>query len=217
MRSRIVVISPHPDDDVIGCGGMMWKRALAGDEVHSIYLSSGEMGGRPEGMSAEDHIKQRENEAAVASEVLQIAMVHFLRAPDQQVNITAWLPERLKALLTRIISNEYGMGAGDIDELYVTHPAELHPDHSGAAAIVRSLLPLLPGVKRALSYEVWTPLPTFDVVEDITAEAGMKRAAIRCHKSQAQNAFEEAALALNHYRGLLHGPGKLYAEVFQSW
>ena len=32
--SRVVVFSPHFDDDVIGCGGTLLKHVLAGDSVH---------------------------------------------------------------------------------------------------------------------------------------------------------------------------------------
>lgn len=215
---RVVVISPHPDDDVIGCGGIMRKRVIEGAEVHNIYLSSGENGGRPEGRSLDEHSALREEEAAVASQILGTKMAHFLRAPDGQVGTVAWLPERLQLLLERITQGHFEqVPEGDIDELYVTHHGEVHPDHAAAAGIMQSLWNYVPVIKHILEYEVWTPLPTFNCVADITAEAGMKRAAIRCHKTQAQNAFDEAALALNHYRGLLHGPGMLYAEVFQSW
>jgi len=208
---KVVVLSPHPDDDVIGCGGTIRKRIVEGAEVHSIYLSSGEDGGRPEGITAEEHSTVRNNEAFVASQVLGIKAVHFMHAPDKEVTESVpWLVENIAGLLRDKIG-------ADINELYVTHRGEVHPDHSAAASIAQSLHVALPSIQRVLEYEVWTPLPTFDVVEDIVAEAGMKRAAIRCHKSQAQNAFDEAALALNHYRGLLHGPGILYAEVFQSW
>ena len=41
---RVLVISPHPDDDVIGCGGTLRRHVLDGDEVRVIYLTSGERG-----------------------------------------------------------------------------------------------------------------------------------------------------------------------------
>lgn len=31
--ARVLVIAPHPDDEVLGCGGTMAKRALGGDKV----------------------------------------------------------------------------------------------------------------------------------------------------------------------------------------
>ena len=32
---RIAVIAPHPDDEVLGCGGVMARHVAAGDEVQA--------------------------------------------------------------------------------------------------------------------------------------------------------------------------------------
>ena len=66
-------------------------------------------------------------------------------------------------------------------------------------------------------FEVWTPLETFDHVEDISEVVGAKLAAVRAHASQcAVMAFDEAVLGLNRYRGEMHSwPGGDYAEVFR--
>ena len=37
--NRFLVISPHPDDDVIGCGGTIAKLIDAGKEVRVVYMS----------------------------------------------------------------------------------------------------------------------------------------------------------------------------------
>jgi len=43
-RRRIVVFSPHPDDDVVCMGGTMMKLAAAGHELHVAYMVSGALG-----------------------------------------------------------------------------------------------------------------------------------------------------------------------------
>ena len=38
----MVIIAPHPDDEVLGCGGIIIKAVKRGIEVFIIYLSSGD-------------------------------------------------------------------------------------------------------------------------------------------------------------------------------
>ena len=104
--------------------------------------------------------------------------------------------------------------------VYVPHDREAHPDHRAAVRLVRAARAGLPrGVLRpdVLTFEVWTPLQAMDHVEDISPYVDMKRAAIRAHASQcAIMRFDEAALALNRYRGEMHSwPGGDYAEIFR--
>src|SRR5258708_3572481 len=39
---RIVVVAPHPDDEVLGAGGLIQQAHAVGAEVHVIYLTSGD-------------------------------------------------------------------------------------------------------------------------------------------------------------------------------
>jgi LmbE family N-acetylglucosaminyl deacetylase len=66
-------------------------------------------------------------------------------------------------------------------------------------------------------FEVWTPLQEMDQIVDITPYVKIKREAIRAYKSQCDvMRFDEAALALNRYRGEMHSwPGGDYAEIFR--
>ena len=38
---RVAVIAPHPDDEVLGCGGVMARHAAEGDEVFVIVVTRG--------------------------------------------------------------------------------------------------------------------------------------------------------------------------------
>lgn len=37
---RVMVLSPHIDDDILGAGGTLYKHHLAGDKIVSVYLAS---------------------------------------------------------------------------------------------------------------------------------------------------------------------------------
>ena len=42
MPNKILIISAHPDDEVLGCGGTIAKHSLKGDKVDQLFISDGE-------------------------------------------------------------------------------------------------------------------------------------------------------------------------------
>ena len=208
MRN-ILVISPHPDDEVIGCGGTLAKHIAAGEAVEVIFLTSGEKGGH--GRSAEETVKVRELESHAAARIMQFANIRFWHEPDGAF-IAA--ENNITRLAEEIIQNPPLI-------IYAPHEQEAHPDHREAAKMVSRALESLPDnmIKPSVRfYEVWTPIQQIDEIEDITAFVDTKRAAILAYKSQCDVlAFDEAILGLNRYRGEMHSwPGGDYAEVFKN-
>ncbi len=203
--SRILVLAPHPDDESVGCGGMLLKHARRRDESHVIFLSSGEKGGhgRPEA----DTIRVREHEARQAARILRVRKIEFWHLPDGQVRPTPGALKRLRQKLRRFRP----------DRIYVTHDREMHPDHRGAARLLRRALPKA-GRKapEVLGYEVWTPIQDLSEIVDISPFMKSKLRAVRSYRTQcAVVGFAEAVRGLNRYRGELHSwPGGDYAECF---
>ncbi len=204
---RVIVISPHPDDEAIGCGGTISAHVHNGDVVHVIFLTSGEKGGH--GKSEEETIKIREDEAKAAAAILNISEVEFWREPDGNLQAS-------ETNIARLINS---IEQFKPDVIYVPHHNEEHTDHKAAALLVeRSLIRLGTTEKPVVyMYEVWTPIQKIDHVEDISPYVEIKRKAIQAHKSQcAVMNFEEAILGLNRYRGEMHSwPGGNYAEIFE--
>ncbi len=92
--TRLLVIAPHPDDEVLAAGGLMQRVHATGGAVRVVYLTDGE--GYPEGVREEDHVqtptpkdylgygKQRRREARAALVRLGLADAFqtFLGFPD---------------------------------------------------------------------------------------------------------------------------------------
>ena len=92
--TRLLVIAPHPDDEVLGAGGLMQRVHATGGAVRVVYLTDGE--GYPEGVMESDHTlkptvkdylgygKQRRREARNALVRLGLPDVFqtFLGYPD---------------------------------------------------------------------------------------------------------------------------------------
>jgi LmbE family N-acetylglucosaminyl deacetylase len=205
----VLVISPHPDDESVGCGGAIREHVSRGASVRVVFLTSGEQGGH--GRSPDETIRIREAEARAAGKILGVEGMEFWRQPDGAFRATGVLVERLAGRLR----------AWRPQIVYVTHGREMHPDHRAACRLVRRALREFPAQARPclFEFEVWTPLQRLDHILDVSRHIKTKLAAIRAHKSQcAAMSFDEALLGLNRYRGEMHSwPGGDYAEVFTVW
>jgi LmbE family N-acetylglucosaminyl deacetylase len=206
---NILVISPHPDDEAIGCGGTIRKHAEEGDHVSVIFLTSGGQGGH--GKSEVETIQIREQEALEAKDILHISNVYFWNEPDGKLKASEKNIDRLHQAIESLHP----------DIIYVPHSNEQHPDHQAAAQLVRQVMTSLNGdtVKpEVYMYEVWTPIQDMDQIVDISPYIDIKRAAIQAYRSQCNAVkFDEAILGLNRYRGEMHSwPGGDFAEVFLS-
>lgn len=203
---RILVLSPHPDDEAIGCGGTILRHARDGDAVHVVFLTSGERGYPNRDPVSTAGI--REDEARRSAAILEIKSVAFWRQPDGELRASRDLRERVRSYVE----------AWEPDLIYVTHGGEKHPDHRAAARLVRRALADLRHRPSVLTYEIWSPLPDLSEVVDITPFIEQKMEAIRAHASQCQMMrFDDAAHGLSRYRGVMHcWPDGEYAEAFAT-
>jgi LmbE family N-acetylglucosaminyl deacetylase len=203
---KVLVVAPHPDDESIGCGGTICLHRDRGDRVVIVYLTSGELGLKE--LPVDEARRIRESEAELAAQVLGVSELTFLRYADWYLSESV---NDIAAALAPILARE----APEL--VYLPHENEGHPDHQAAIPIVRAALKCVDIVRPTLlSYEVWTPLPDYYHVENISGVIRRKLAAVRCHKSQlALLPYQRAVVGLNLYRGVVAG-GCRYAEIFQN-
>jgi LmbE family N-acetylglucosaminyl deacetylase len=201
---NILVIAPHPDDETLGCGGAICHHVKRGDSVSAVFLTSGELGLKH--LPRERAWAIREAEAKKAAAILGLGATFFLRCSDWMLGdeiprVAGLLAPLLKQLKPKLV--------------YLPHPQDGHPDHQAAwpilrAALKRGRLPA-PNLR---AYELWSPMPRYDHVENITSVMPRKLKALRAHKSQlVEFDYLGAITALNHYRGLLAAKAR-FAEVF---
>ena len=201
-----MVLAPHPDDEAIGCGGMLCLHADRGDRISVVYLTSGEKG--LQRVPRQEAWTIREAEAERGCAILGVASLAFLRLPDWQLGDHA---DAAAAALVPLLADQ------DPDLLYLPHPNEDHPDHRAALPIARAALSQNGMAAAALrGFEVWTPLARFDIKCDITAVMPRKLRAVRAHASQLNDRrYDRAIRGLNRYRGEIAATGG-YAEVFRD-
>ena len=54
-ETRLLVVAPHPDDEMLGVAGLTQRVRELNGNVHVIYLTDGD--GYPEGVQVQDHIE----------------------------------------------------------------------------------------------------------------------------------------------------------------
>jgi N-acetylglucosamine malate deacetylase 1 len=212
---NILVFSPHPDDDLIGCGGSMAKHIKQGNNVSVVYMTSGDAGSLR--YIKEELADIREGETRDAGDFLGVHNTIFLRNADGYL-------EYNKQNLIKIV-NLIRKEKPEI--VYIPHKDDAHKDHMKTFEIVAESINRASGpwfqecdgdpwvTKSVLCYEVWTPLQEVSYVEDITDFIDQKVDALEKHASQLQDiAYGDAVKGLNRYRGIMTKKGK-YCECFQ--
>lgn len=192
-RARVLVLAPHPDDDVLGCGGVLIKHVLNGSEVRVIYLTRGNGNNS---LVAQKNVEIRQSEAIAALKVLGISNFSFALLSDGKVTA-----QTSGQIIKEAIE--------DFEPELIYAPTELddHHDHQETAHGLRWALQrtrkIDPSLINIYFYEVWTPLYPNRL---ITIDLEKKLSAVHKHQSQLKNRpYDEAIAGLNKYRGLILG------------
>ena len=139
---KVLVIAPHPDDEVLGCGGTIASHNKKGDESFLCVVTKAYT---PDW--SEDFIKNREQEVAKANKILGIMKTYFLNFPTVKLDT---IPQKeINDSIFRIVE------AVKPDFVYVPHGGDLNKDHRliYEAALVAARPVHTHRVKRLLCYE----------------------------------------------------------------
>ncbi|MGH8542187.1 MAG: PIG-L deacetylase family protein [Gammaproteobacteria bacterium] len=201
---RVLVIAPHPDDEVLGCGGTMARLADAGAEVFVAVVTRG----CPPLFTAAQVATIRK-EAHAAHALLGVRRTFYLDQPAAQLQGVphSTLNDAIGAVLKET----------EPDTLLVPFIGDIHLDHQ--LIFTSSLVAARPHSARfpttILSYETlsetnWNAphvTPSFmpDVFVDIGATLERKLQAMSLYASQVRDAPHERSLAAVRALATLRG------------
>lgn len=202
----VLAFSPHPDDEVIACGGTLARRAAEGHPVRVVFATDGAMShaavlGIEHDPAPEELRLIRRDEARAAARALGLGddAVEFLDFPDTR--LAGHLP-RFRREVRRVLSAHR-----EVAEVYLPHEVrELNADHrlTGEVAVAAlTELGLTPDVYRFVVWDERTEQefaftnraePTGEgagaaerpVDFGIAAYREAKRAAFLAHRSQVE-------------------------------
>lgn len=215
--NKILIIAPHCDDEILGCGGTMAKLAQNGHEVFVAIVTNGHLGA-PELFSAEGTKKVR-SEALQSHKILGVKETFFLDFPAPRLDT---IPSyQLSLAISKIIKDK------EIGVLYIPHRGDIHKDHriTYEAALVAARPINGCSVKKILAYETlseteWAPpfgddafIPT--VFESIEGFLDKKLEAFSCFSTQIKEFPHPRSLKnieiLSNFRGATVGKNNVEA------
>lgn len=200
-----LVVAPHFDDEVLGCGGLVVQLTVRESVVRALFLTDGG-GGVEEVADRDAYRKRRKEEAKAASTVLGLAGIDRLDLPDG--GLDQHQDALVRGLRRALLSQRPAL-------LLVPSPLEASRDHR---AVFAALHRLLGGVRAGdalepivsslvvLAYEVNHPFYP-SLLVDVSEQIGTIEQAMGCYRSQQErHDYLRAGLGLRRFRALSVGP-----------
>lgn len=203
---RVLVLAPHPDDEVFGCGGALAQLAAQGADIKVIIATRGQEAARR------------------LAESQQAACILGYPSPVNWEYADRGLEEAREPLTQQLLGELIAFKA---DLLLAPSCWEMHPDHRAAcdAALQAGAQYVAPAQQNAALheegarlnialYEIGVPLSVNHLV-DITKVSTLKANAMQCFESQlAEQRYADQITGLNHYRSYTLGLSCMAAEAF---
>ena len=215
IKKRVLVVAPHPDDEVLGVGGTIAKYSAQGDEVFVLMVS-----GHLPPLYSREAYEKTVSEAYAAFKVLGVEKSEFLEIPATMIGDQPL--HEVNGRISKIVS--------DFNPHIVLCPyPDRHVDHRLVFdSVMVATRPVGVGrdIEIVATYETlsethWNaphiePNFTPNWVINITEQIDKKLEALRCYKSQILEfpgpRSIEAVEALAKFRGTQAGFG--YGEGF---
>ena len=215
VKKKILVVAPHPDDEVLGVGGTIAKYSEQGNEVFVLMVS-----GHLPPLYSRDAYEKTVSEAYAAFDILGVSKSKFLEIPATMIGDQPL--HEVNSKISTIVN--------DFNPHIVLCPyPDRHVDHRlvfDSVMVATRPVGIGRNIEIVAAYETlsethWNaphiePNFTPNWVVDITEQADAKLNALRCYKSQISNfpgpRSIEAVEALAKFRGTQAGFG--YGEGF---
>ena len=183
---KVLIIAPHPDDEVLGCGGSIKKWTKEGNEVYLCVVTKAYA---PDW--TEEYIENKKKEVDKSAKVLGIQKVFFLNLPTVKLDTIG--QKEINDAMTRCVEQVKP------EVLYIPHRGDLNKDHRIVfeSALVVSRTKPNSSIKKVLSYETLSEtewgvqtikkmadvfLPNMYI--DISDTVKDKLEAMKCYKSE---------------------------------
>jgi LmbE family N-acetylglucosaminyl deacetylase len=201
-----LVLAPHPDDELIGCGGTSSRLMSAGAAVHVVHATDGSdaasLWGAPDALRRRVRLEEAERVAQAAG----YASVELWREPNDAFRVSEGNVARVVAALERVRPRL----------VFVPFVSDIHEDHRALATLLARALERAPLAADAevASYEVWSLVPANRWV-DVTAEMPRLERLLWLYETAMKvDDYVHFCAERNHYNALAVAGRSGFAEAF---
>jgi len=220
IRKSILVISAHPDDEILGCGGTIARLVREGYDAYTLILGEGATS-----RDVERNVEKRKNEicdlkkqAKDANKILGVKDVFFFDLPDNRFDTVPLLDivKKVEGIKNRIKP----------DIIFTHYKNDLNIDHQIVYKAVLTATRPLEGetVKKIFSFEIpssteWNYPLSFspDMFYDIVDTIDLKMEALKAYIYELREYPHPRSLKgvqiINQFYGMR--VGLKYAEAFK--
>ena len=203
---NILVLAPHPDDEIIGCGGTLHRLVQAGAKVTAIHATDGSDSAALFFHPENERRTLRLREAVNVGRRIGFDKIDYWREDNRSFLYRPELVERLR-------SNIESLRPALVFTPFIT---DFHPDHQTLNRILADALDAssvqLDG--SVMSYEVWSLTPA-NAYCDITEVMGEVAALLLLYVTAMRvDDFIHFCESRNYYNSLTYAGRPGYAEAF---
>lgn len=141
---KVLIISVHPDDETLGCGGTILKHLAAGDELHWLIATQ-----------AHEPQWSRETIETKAEEVANVAKAYGMREVLKLGLPAAAVDTQPQGELIGAIRRVIDQVRPEV--VYLVHGGDIHTDHfaifTATMSVLKPFYMRAQGVRRVLCYE----------------------------------------------------------------
>lgn len=202
--ASMLVVAPHQDDEIIGCGGAMALQRRSGRAAQTVVLQDGADEHEQVSMTRDALRDRRNAESRAAARVIGAEEPIFVGKRNLRAE-----GESVAAVLRDLIESRR------VDALFTPFVLDGHPDHRACNAILARALKDIGRRIRVFQYEVWANcIPNVVVViDEVAGEKEKMLSSFEFANSAIDYVHATMGLNMFHSRMLPSGRAR-YVEAF---
>lgn len=143
---RVLIVAPHPDDETLGCGGVIARAAAGSADVQVVVMTDGSAYPVSPDRASVARVRRTEALAAMAALGVPSDRITFFDFPDGELEHHRLAgAQRLSELLRRVAPQQ----------IFVPYQKDRHPDHVATAEILCAAYAAAGIVADVYEYPIW--------------------------------------------------------------
>lgn len=207
-RATVLVLSPHPDDELIGCGGTLLNLQKNGWKVHVIQMTEGATCKALRDENENLSKKIRWEEAKAVSAQFDFKTHYWATGSDGALSSSSETHMKLRALLSELQPKL----------IFVPSFADRHPEHRLTREILETVSDGIPTACRVFEYPVWGFLPEPSHAVEVTNTYPEVLEGLYLYPTalKAEDYVTRCRVLASYYGKLLLGDSKRQVELFSE-